>query len=292
MKTAGWSLRLACSFFCAVALLLLQSCTGAKPEQAPPGSLSSLSQGCSVVEQTLNQMAYQKPTPAPARRQKPDRKPLPGAKPYKVLGKWYHPLSPAAAFDFRQAGLASWYGEDFHGRPTSNGEIYDMYAISAAHKTLPLGTYVRVRNLENRKSLIVRINDRGPFVPGRIIDLSYGAARRLNLVGPGTAPVELVALGLAEDAPREKGRRYRRMDYYQGIFTVQVGAFSDPENARKLKQKMDRLYRHARVEPYHNRGQRLYRVVVGRCTDLAQAGRYEGILKQNGFQDAFVVATD
>ena len=112
-------------------------------------------------------------------------------KPYKVLGKWYQPLPHSDGF--RQRGLASWYGRDFHGKKTSSGEIYNMHAMTAAHKTLPLGTYVRVYNLENKRSTLVRINDRGPFVRGRIIDLSYSAAKEVGIVGPGTARVSLRA---------------------------------------------------------------------------------------------------
>ena len=114
-------------------------------------------------------------------------------RPYRVNGDWYQPLASARAF--RERGLASWYGKDFHGKKTSSGEVYDMYAMTAAHKILPLGTYVRVRNLENGRVADVRINDRGPFVRGRIIDLSYTAARKLGVVGPGTARVEVTALG-------------------------------------------------------------------------------------------------
>ena len=99
----------------------------------------------------------------------PPKKPAGYPKPYKVFGKWYQPLPDSKGF--RQRGIASWYGKDFHGKKTSNGETYDMYAMTAAHKTLPLGTYVRVHNLENNRTLEVRINDRGPFVRGRIIDL-------------------------------------------------------------------------------------------------------------------------
>jgi rare lipoprotein A len=108
---------------------------------------------------------------------------------------WYQPLPHAR--DFRQRGEASWYGRDFHGRQTASGEIYDMYAMTAAHKTLPLGTYVRVQNRDNNKTVDVRVNDRGPFVRGRIIDLSYTAAHKIGVVGPGTAAVEIAALGAA-----------------------------------------------------------------------------------------------
>jgi rare lipoprotein A len=116
-------------------------------------------------------------------------------KPYKVHGNWYQPLPSAT--DFREVGLASWYGKKFHGRRTSNGEIYNMYAMTAAHKTLPLNTWVRVTRRDTGKSIVVRVNDRGPFVTGRIIDLSYTGAKKLGMVGPGTARVIVTALGRA-----------------------------------------------------------------------------------------------
>ena len=109
-------------------------------------------------------------------------------KPYEVLGQRYTPISGDRAL--RERGLASWYGRKFHGRPTASGEIYDMYAMTAAHKTMPLPSYARVRNPANGREIIVRVNDRGPFSPGRIIDLSYTAALKLGVLG-GVAPVEV-----------------------------------------------------------------------------------------------------
>ncbi len=111
---------------------------------------------------------------------------------YRVAGKEYRVLETSEGY--RQEGIASWYGSQFQGRRTSSGEIYDMYRMTAAHKTLPLPTYVRVTNLENGRSVVVRVNDRGPFVDGRIIDMSFVAAIRLGMLGPGTARVEVVAL--------------------------------------------------------------------------------------------------
>jgi rare lipoprotein A len=112
-------------------------------------------------------------------------------KPYEVLGRSYTPIEGDRAL--REAGLASWYGRKFHGRPTANGERYDMYAMTAAHKTMPLPSYARVRNPANGREIVVRINDRGPFVAGRIIDLSYSAALKLGVLG-GVAPVEVERL--------------------------------------------------------------------------------------------------
>ena len=113
---------------------------------------------------------------------------------YEVLGETYYVQNSSA--DYRERGVASWYGKDFHGRSTSNGETYDMYALTAAHKTLPIPTWVEVTNLANGRRVIVKVNDRGPFVAGRIIDLSYAAANELDMIRDGTARVEVRALGV------------------------------------------------------------------------------------------------
>jgi rare lipoprotein A len=235
------------------------------------------------------------PTPAPAPRVSrddptPPRRAGPRPRPYKVLGRWYQPL--ATADGFRQRGLASWYGEDFHGRPTSSGEIYDMHGLSAAHKILPLGTVVRVRNLENGRTLDLRINDRGPFVRGRVIDLSYGAAKRLGVDVPGTAPVEVVAIGMAPARPGGPTPRAARLQ--PGPFTVQVGAFGDRANAEQLAANLKRVYRAAQVRELYcpNREQTFYRVLVGRVATLEKAEDYERMLRRRGFPDAFTIAVD
>ena len=211
-------------------------------------------------------------------------------KPYKVFGKWYQPIPDSKGF--RQQGVASWYGDKFHGRKTSNGETYDMYAMTAAHKTLPFGTYVRIRNLKNNQEVEVRVNDRGPFVRGRIIDLSYTSARKIGLVGPGTAPVEIVALG-ASSHPWEKKaspKPYVPIDYYQGNFTIQIGAFENRENAERLKQRLNNRYKNVHIMTFDSGSGIFYRVRVGKFSDLQQAVENEEILIKSGFSDAFAVA--
>ena len=131
-----------------------------------------------------------------------------------------------------ETGVASWYGQEFHGRPTSSREVFDMNDMTAAHRTLPFGTYVMVTNLANDRSAVVRINDRGPFVRGRIIDLSYAAARVLGIVGPGTARVRLETLR-GFKAPDDSGR---------STVWIQVGAFSVQENAYAIKRRLDGAY--------------------------------------------------
>ncbi len=223
------------------------------------------------------------------RQSPPTRPSTPGSpKPYKVMGHWYQPLSDSDGF--KQRGLASWYGKKFHGRSTSNGERYNMYGVSAAHKTLPLGTWVRIHNLGNGRTLDVRINDRGPFVRGRIIDLSYGAAKKLGIVGPGTARVEIVALGKA-GPPQPDGRpTYQAVDYQRGNFTIQVGAFTERLNAEQFVRKLGKIYRNAHMVPYNDGQTVFYRVRVGTCHTLDQAAEYENYLVSHGFPDAFTVA--
>lgn len=213
-------------------------------------------------------------------------------KPYKIGKNWYKPLPHARGF--RQRGKASWYGKEFHGRKTANGEIYNMYAMTAAHKTLPFGTYVSVCNLKNNRKIEVRINDRGPFARGRILDLSYTAAKKLEMIGPGTAEVEIMALGaLAPQKPSgSTGRSYIPGNYYQGDFTVQIGAFSELENAQRLKQKLGRSYRNVYITICYDGHGVLYRVRVGRFSTLEQANKHEEFMIQNGFKDAFAIAED
>ena len=210
-------------------------------------------------------------------------------KPYKVMGEWYHPISDASSFS--QKGLASWYGKKFHGRKTANGETYDMYAMTAAHKTLPLGTFVSVENLKNGKKITVRINDRGPFVRGRIIDLSYTGAKKLDIVGPGTAPVEVIALRAPETAVTAAKSSSTQINIFEtGQFTIQVGSFSTLQNAQALKIRMDETYRNVHIVEYDSGDRTYYRVRAGLCQTLDKAKEYEAALIQKGFTDAFVIA--
>src|SRR5208282_3584656 len=144
------------------------------------------------------------------------------------------PASVAATPESGETGLASWYGHPYHGRASASGEIYDMEQMTAAHRTLPFGAMVRVHDLDNEKSVDVRINDRGPFVDGRIIDLSHAAARAIGMIGPGTARVRLEILSV----PAAAGQSY---------FGVQVGAFRNRDNAEHLRGAMEAKYGRARL---------------------------------------------
>ena len=228
-------------------------------------------------------------SPPPGRTDAPPPKTPGYPKPYRVNGVWYQPIPDAHGF--QQRGVASWYGRKFHGRRTSNGETYDMYGISAAHKTLPFGTMVRVTNLQNGRQLDIRINDRGPFIRGRIIDLSYGAAKKLGVVGPGTAPVKIVALAAPmHSAPASgSGGRFEAVDLTRGNFTFQVGAFQERANAERLARRLEKLYTNVHIASF-DRGDGLYhRVRVGRAHRLEEAETYERTLMRQGY-DVFIVA--
>jgi rare lipoprotein A len=191
-------------------------------------------------------------------------------RPYTVFGRRYYPIKSAQGY--REQGVASWYGKKFHGNKTANGERYDMYAMSAAHTRLPLPTYVEVRNLENGRSVVVRVNDRGPFHGNRVIDLSYAAASKLGMTRKGTALVELRAIDPHNPtAHRQDGpaRLAANTAASPRIF-IQVGAFGNPQNAHRLQRRLERhLQRAVRIE----NGGHVHRVQVGPLASVEIADR-------------------
>lgn len=190
---------------------------------------------------------------------------------YLVNGKKYDVMTTASGYHAR--GLASWYGTKFHSKRTSSGEHYDMYALTAAHRTLPLPTYARVKNLSNGKAIIVKINDRGPFHSNRILDLSYGAAVKLGLFPRGTAMVEVEALNL-------------RRSPHVARYYVQTGAFGSRALADVMKAKVSRLTRvPVTVENY----QRRYIVKLGPFADKRGTETTKALLQKNGINGAFSV---
>lgn len=208
-------------------------------------------------------------------------------KPYEVDGQRYNPLRDHQGF--RQEGIASWYGKKFHGRLTSNGETYDMYAMTAAHKTLPLGIFVKVTNKRNGLSTVVRVNDRGPFVAGRIIDLSFTAARKLDVVDAGTAPVQIEALGY-RNAQGGKISYVAPQSYDIGSYAIQVGAFSVETNAVRLAEELKRKYGAADVQQGVKDGRTLFRVRAGKYTSLETAEQAKEVFRKQEFPGSFVVA--
>jgi len=188
---------------------------------------------------------------------------------YVVNGKRYYTLKSSRGFV--QRGIASWYGSKFHGRRTSSGEPYDMYRMTAAHKTLPLPSYVEVTNLANGRRTVVRVNDRGPFHDNRVIDLSYAAAKKLGIVAKGTGLVEIRTVGPDYHAAPV---RVARAHPGQINFRIQVGAFFERLNAERLYQRLRAVFgRLALLEQGRSRGRPVYRVQLGPMTDVAQSDR-------------------
>lgn len=174
--------------------------------------------------------------------------------PYNVLGKTYYiNFEPEGLV---QEGYASWYGTKFHGNKTANGETYDMYAMTAAHKTLPLPSYVKVTNRENNRSVIVRVNDRGPFHQGRIIDLSYVAAKKLGMLQKGTAKVTLEVITPSGSA------QSRTASNNTGKLYLQIGAFREKRSATDLLKKVAHSISYPSIV-HHEQRQNLYKVLVG-----------------------------
>jgi len=209
-------------------------------------------------------------------------------RPYTINGRTYYPIP--SAHGYSEKGLASWYGRQFHGRKTASGERYDMYAMTAAHKILPLGTHVRVTNLRNDSTVNLRINDRGPFVRGRIIDLSFTAAKELGVVGPGTAPVLVTALGQPV-VPGKEGGPPPVFDL--GPFTVQVGAFTNRSNADRLAARISERYQtKAMVAAFDDGSRTWHRVRVFSLKERDAAEAWVEVLAKDGFGTGFVVAQD
>lgn len=199
-----------------------------------------------------------------------------GNAPYRVLGHEYYPMKTACGY--RARGIASWYGRQFYKGRTSDGERYNMFAMTAAHKTLPLPSYVRVTNLRNGRTVVVRVNDRGPFLNHRLIDLSYAAAAKLGMLGSGTAPVEVVAdnVGCAASVGP----------------VIQVGSFAERYRAVRLVQTLERDM----IGPVHvsvgTEGRtRWYRVQVGPFKDSAMRAEMMRRLRRHQLPVSDVVTT-
>jgi rare lipoprotein A len=226
----------------------------AAPSSTPPEAAESAKRSTDVPETSATPPTV---TPTP-KRNKPAPLPVPSG--------------------YLEEGNASWYGEPFHGRRASNGEIYDMNKLTAAHRTLPFETMVRVTNLSNGKSTVVRITDRGPFVGNRIIDLSFAAANEIELVGPGVGPVRLEVLG--------------NVDPTAGFFTVQVGAFRERGNAERLRERLSASYSPIFIQQYDSAEGALYRVRVGKISGEDAARQFSEQLRERESFTPFVIRLD
>jgi rare lipoprotein A len=281
----------------AVAFLLLAACARApkRPSPPPPTPPAPMEQGGGLYAPHIQDSG---PTVAPDISHIPEptprREPLArygNRSPYTVLGRSYRVMDRAEGHIER--GIASWYGEKFHGRATSSMEPYDMYAFTAAHKTLPLPTYARVTNLENGRSIVVKVNDRGPFKDERIIDLSYVAAVKLDMHRQGTARVEVRVLEGGTPLPAGQGiaSAAGAMPAPAGTRAfVQVGSFADRSNAEALARRLrEERLRGVDLVPVELDGRRLWRVRLGPQRD---AGEAESILARVlglGFAGARIV---
>lgn len=209
---------------------------------------------------------------------------------YVVMGQRYFVMPSSLGFSER--GIASWYGTKFHGRLTSSGEPYDMYAMTAAHKSLPLPTYVEVTNLNNGRRTIVKVNDRGPFHGNRIIDLSYAAATKLGIVAKGTGLVEIRAINPASPQPYSQPQPVmaKRTGNINPDIFVQVGAFSSRHNADRLRSQLTQsLNRTIRIQESLNQGRQVFRVQVGPLTTIAQVDTLTLALDRLGIKESRII---
>lgn len=245
--------------FCLLVLCSLSSCTmmDKKDQDAGPDRPIDWTQVKPVIPKHEQKSRYGNPVS------------------YEVAGSTYHVL--ASSNKYKLKGVASWYGTKFHGRRTSSGETYDMLQLTAAHKTLPIPCYVKVTNLDNGKILVVRVNDRGPFVKSRIIDLSYAAAHQLGMAEKGTANVIVESIDFPDQVNNSSIKTSEKnlgiQSSGQGKYRfVQVGAYANAESAKKLAKVLDREIKlPVKVSWIKRKGKKLYRVRIGPIDSLETA---------------------
>jgi len=219
----------------------------------------------------------------------------PTMRPYTIRGIRYYPKDVDVGDKF--SGNASWYGPDFHGKATSNGERYNMYDMTAAHKTLPMNTVVKVKNKRNGLTAVVRINDRGPFIATRIIDLSNSAARKINMVGAGTAPVTIEVLGFYS---KNKKRYYKKTktkvvtptkkDTTKGVYSLQIASFTNIDGALKVQEKYNNTDGYKTViKDIENDDGRFFKVYLRGFKSEVEAREYK---EYGDFQNSFIVRED
>ena len=270
--------RFTASALALLGAVMLAACSG--PSAQRPGSSPPPPPRSSIPPPVQPSPTPPLPPPAAVLEQTPDAVPrdeprsLRGNPPwYEVFGKRYYVM--ATSEGYRERGVASWYGPNFHAKSTSSGELYDMYAMTAAHKTLPLPCYARVTNLANGRSVVVRINDRGPFVSNRIIDLSYTAAHKLDMTRAGTAFVEVVVVtpGALPDTARAVATPQTVPSLAGPVLYLQAGAFGQQANAQDLAQRLRRDgFVDVNVLPPDALAA-LYRVRLGPIADVASFDR-------------------
>ena len=248
--------------------------------------LLSLLAGCSAAPRPVQPVRFAPSVPASPVVTRPYHAPGPQTDPPRQAA--VTPQNPAVPFErppavrparFEQTGLASWYGPGFHGKKTANGETYNQYAFTAAHRRLPLGTRVQVTNIETGQAVAVRINDRGPFVEGRIIDLSFAAAKRIGVYAPGTAPVRVEVLS----APTPR---------HAVLYAVQVGSYTDADKAAAMKQTVTQHFSSVYISPSSDGPLRYYHVRLGPFTERDQAEHQARSVARAGLQSIVVEEDD
>lgn len=205
--------------------------------------------------------------------------------PYQVAGVWYYPLASNERYD--RTGMASWYGKKFNGKKTANGERYDMYAMTAAHTTLPMPSRVRVTNLSNGRSVVVRVNDRGPFVKDRMIDLSYAAAKALGYMRQGTTRVRVQTLDANGRTSNTHSREHQRERKINGRIYIQLAAFRSFQSANQLWQRLAQDYPSADI--LHGNHDDLYRVRLGPFANEWRSEKIQAELKDEGYAHPMIV---
>ena len=260
----------------ALSIMVLASCSSQIQRDGPPAAAPDPT----ILDQIPNAQPRYSPPRAANQR------------PYTLHGTTYYPMAHNRGFV--QRGEASWYGRKFHGRKTASGETYDMYGMTAAHKRLPLPSYVEIRNLENQRRIVVRVNDRGPFYGKRIIDLSYAAAYKLGLLAEGTGQVEVRAITPDNPAPDTTPVPTQippAPDPVHTIMYVQIGAFRDYSNAQRLQQRLQQQLRWP-VRIVSTSDNRLHRVQTGPIPNVSAADQAVVQLGALGIADAHVSLTN
>ncbi len=272
LQSMTFSDRASSCFTLLVICVLLTSCSTVTEEDRGPSKDVDVSKVPNAVPRSEPKSRYGNP------------------KSYVVFGKRYYTMNSSKGFT--QRGIASWYGEKFHGRKTSSGEVYDMYKMTAAHKELPLPSYVRVVNVSNGREIVVRVNDRGPFHENRIIDLSYAAAKKLGIIAKGTGLVEIQTLDGSRPAQPVLASAPLRSANAEGPvpFHLQVGAYSNLRNAEVMREKIRYLIKEpVNILDASNNGRSLFRVRIGPLLTINASDVITKTLMDAGIGDYLVV---
>ncbi|NPA28482.1 MAG: septal ring lytic transglycosylase RlpA family protein [Epsilonproteobacteria bacterium] len=267
-------------------ILLISGCSNLNPFKKEPQIYYIEGEEIEPQEESNTSSSKKKSPPIKATKYTSKARHKATMKPYSINGKVYKPTYVSVGDSM--TGIASWYGPDFHGKQTSNGEYYNMYDMTVAHKTWPMDTMVKITNLDNGKSVVARINDRGPFVPGRVVDCSYAVAKKIGIDKKGLCNVRLDVVGFAGKVYNPKSGKPKPKVKLTN-FGVQVGAFSKMDNAKEYKKKYEKLiskpqYLTTKLSPISQGA--LHRVMVMGFNSKEEA---QDFIKDNNLTSAFIV---